>query len=105
MEVTYSYEFGELLYQQGIITTKTSTSYTENGFNNIRKAPLWLVRTGRIYTGIRDNMAEGGYYWSSTVVDRDNAYRSYLISSRILSYNNIDKLYGWSIRCLARTED
>ena len=99
------YEFGELLYQQGIITTKTSTSYTENGFNNIRKAPLWLVRTGRIYTGIRDNMAEGGYYWSSTVVDRDNAYRSYLISSRILSYNNIDKLYGWSIRCLARTED
>lgn len=96
------YEFGELLYQQGIIETKTSTSYAENGFNDIRKTPLWLVRTGRIYSGILDNMAKTGYYWSSTVVDRDNAYRSSFNSSDAISRNSIDKFYGWSVRCLAR---
>ena len=96
------YEFGELLYEQGITTSETSSTYATDGFNNIRKSPLWLVRAGRIYTRILDNMANGGYYWSSTVVNNNDAYRFYLVNSRAMPYNDISKLYGWSVRCIVR---
>ncbi len=98
------YEFGELLYQQGIITTKTSTSYTENGFNNIRKAPLWFVRGGLIRNIALINDGIYGVYWSSTTSDSSHAYSLYFDKSIVSPTNhNYDvRSDGRSLRCLAR---
>ena len=98
------YEFGELLYKQGIIATKTSTSYAENGFNNIRKAPLWFVRSGIIYDRALRGAVSAGGYWSSTVVNDTDAYRSYFErSSTVVLSGNDYKNRGWSLRCVARS--
>ncbi len=95
------YEFGELLYQQGIITTKTSTSYTENGFNNIRKAPLWLARSGYVFSGTL-YPGSNGRYWSSTVINGSDAYDFSFTASTVIPTSSNLKNRGWLVRCLAR---
>ncbi len=97
------YEFGELLYQQGIIGAKTSTSYAADSFDNIRKAPLWLARVGVIYSGTLTYVTTVGGYWSSTVANTDiSAYYLRFNTSSVFSSNPYDKAHGWPIRCLAR---
>ena len=95
------YEFGELLYKQGITTTKTSRSYTENGSSNIRKSPLWFVRSGYIFNKTLFSASTNGYYWSSTVFNSTNAY-SPVFSISGASLFDYYKGYAWQIRCLAR---
>ena len=101
------YEFGELLYEQGITTQRVGapTEYANNGFDNIRKTPLWFVRSG----DISDSLINSGvhsFYWSNTVDARDKAYYLYFdntvswpASSGIGAYG---KNGGMSVRCLAR---
>ena len=97
------YEFGELLYQQGIIATKTSTSYAENGFNNVRKAPLWLSRSGNIGAGTLNDAATHGYYWSNTISNSEITYYLDFTNSNVWSaYNIYYRRGGRSVRCLAR---
>ncbi len=98
------YEFGEMLYRQGITAQKIGrpVNYTTNGFNNIRKAPLWFVRSGYIDGGTLSVPGVRGYYWSSTVSSSTYAY--YLVFNNIDIYpaGNYYRFYGWSVRCIAR---
>ena len=97
------YEFGELLFKQGIITSKTSTTYTINGFANIRKSPLWLVRSGTIYGSELQQATLSGYYRPSTVRNSDYSYGITFTKSSAASANAYDARYsGNSIRCLTR---
>ena len=98
------YEFGELLYEQGITASETSTTYTTDGFNNIREVPVWLVRPGRIGFGgtIEDLVGQDGFYWSNTIKDGGWAYNFRFNKSNAYPTNSSSKGDGRSIRCLAR---
>ena len=96
------YEFGELLHKQDIIATKTSISYAENGFNNIRKSPLWFVRSGNIGNNTLNVSGTYGYYWSSTIGASTDAYILRFNNTYIDLAHNDSRYRGWSVRCLAR---
>ena len=99
-----SREFRNLLVSQGILNSATG-SYMTNGFINIRKAPLWFVRSGSIYNGTLNSAASYGYYRSSTVSDSLSALYMYFNSSGVgaASYDgSSDRYPGGSLRCLAR---
>ena len=98
------YEFGELLYQQGITKTKTSASYTENGFNDIRKAPLYLTRGGFINSSSIRNSGSYGFLHARTTYNNSDSYGLIYVKTVISMYNSWDfsKSYGRFIRCLAQ---
>ena len=100
-------EIGILLADNNVISDISVSSgnlYVENGFNNIRINPLYLVRSGST-DGILRNASETGWYWSSTNTNGEAAggfvFKNDNINLTTYSY----KQYGASIRCLARTED
>ena len=106
------YEFGDLLYNQNVTQTRKSNLsdgsilYTTNGFYNIRKSPMWLVRSGDIYISTLYSATQYGFYWSSVVYSNTNAYYLYFGNNNTWPINHGDfKSSGRSIRCLARTED
>ena len=98
------YEFGELLYQQGITKTKTSNYYTENGFNDIRKAPLYLTRGGFISGSSIINSGSYGFLHARTTYNNSDSYGLIYVKTVIGMHNSWDfsKSYGRFIRCLAR---
>ena len=98
------YEFGDMLFKQGITTQTVGNpvSYAANGFNNIRKSPLWFVRAGYLYNVNITNSASRGYSWSSTIASSGNAY--YLGFDYSVAYpsHSSSRYSGRSVRCLAR---
>ena len=105
------YEFGELLYKQGVTKTKTDQSvginYAVDGFNNIRRSPLWLIRGGQINNGILSSASTNGLYLSSAIRNNSAAYAISFTNVAVwpAGGNDNSKSFGRSIRCLARTED
>ena len=104
-----SHEFGDLLVAQGIIYNTTATTYLTNGFINIRKSPLWLVRSGDINQGTL-YPANVGYYWSKTVIGANSAYNLRIQTDSVHTAYGESNGYtmrwnGRSIRCLARRAD
>ena len=102
------YEFGEMLYRQGIIAQKIGSpvDYTANGFNNIRKAPLWFIRAGMIADGIVKYDAIISLYSSNTVFDYNSDYILYINKNSVSPSDYYDGWYSKSggkfVRCLAR---
>ena len=103
-----SNEYGNLLTNYNIIQNNTSTTYLENGFNNIRKAPLYFVRAG----GKGDfsqydespGVAKGTYYYNKTTlyVGYMSFYKNNISPIRSDNPYQQSRYYGWSVRCLAR---
>ena len=103
------FEFGDLLYTAyNIATAKQGTnitdqiSYTTDGFNDIRKAPLWFVRSGRISSTTLYDAVHYGYYWSSTVASGSSAYGLNFYNSGVWPAYSLDRGGGRSVRCIAR---
>ena len=99
------YEFGDLLYSQNITTARIGSPapYAANGFNNIRKAPLWFIRGGIIVGNKLNDLASFGGYRSSTT---GNYYLGFDYS-HVYPANTAYKWYGtgergFSIRCIAK---
>ena len=101
-----SREWNAVLYAEGVASSRTGNGYKSGGFNKIRRAPLWLARSGYVggvggggslvYTGYN------GYYWSSTVYDSFRAFGLDFGSSNVLSSRSISRVYGHSVRCVAQ---
>ncbi|MBR0467499.1 hypothetical protein IJJ53_01120 [Candidatus Saccharibacteria bacterium] len=98
------YEFGELLYEQGIVTSKTSTTYATDGFNNIRKSPLWFTRGGLITDNtLYEPNSYGGYYQSSTIKSNTTAFQLNFNKNNIQpASTQYTRRIGTLVRCLAR---
>ena len=99
-------EFGRMLYQAEI-TAKVSAGndsvgYTTGGFNKLRSAPYYFVRSGYINNGTLNFPGVRGYYWSSTVSSSTYAYLLYFNGTDIYPARNYDRYFGWSVRCVAR---
>ena len=100
-------EFGNLLVDYNIIATNTSTSYLEDGFNNIRKAPLYFVRGGGkgdiTSTDGAPGTSSGTYFYNNTT--KYAGYMNFKITTTNPIFNNQHaeiQRYGYSIRCVAR---
>ena len=75
--------------------------YADGGLNKIRTAPLWLTRSASVYQGSLDGTGNYGGYWSSTVYGSDSAFYLSFGSASIDPNSNINRYYGYPIRCLA----
>lgn len=102
-------EFGQLLFDSGITAGVSSTSYTGNGFKNIRKAPLWFARSGSVSSGQLYSLSLLGKYWSSAVFSSKYAYHLEFSSNNVYpaetgkKNGTGDGIYrGNSVRCIAR---
>ena len=102
-----SNEYGNLLVSYNIIQNNTSTTYLTDGFNNIRKAPLYFVRTGQkgdiSSTDIAPGVRGGSYLYNKTTTYA--GYMSFKKTTVNPIWNNQYaeiRRYGESIRCLAR---
>ena len=97
-----------MLYRQGIIAQKIGSpvDYTANGFNNIRKAPLWFIRAGMIADGIVKYDAIISLYSSNTVFDYNSDYILYINKNSVSPSVYYDGWYsksgGKSVRCVTR---
>ena len=106
-------EFGKLFYTYDITNNKAGSGnvgYKTGGFNAIRISPLWFVRSGYINNTAIERPAIGGNYESNTVYGAGNTFGSFFSTNEIFpngySYaQGNDRLYGRSVRCLARQEN
>ena len=61
----------------------------------------WLAqRSGYWYNGF-SYQGSGGYYWSSTQVSAANAHSLYFNSTYVNPAGNVNKTYGFAVRCVA----
>ncbi len=96
-------EVGEMLYLQGVISSPTSMVYSAQGFNLIRSAPLYFVRSGNIDYSITG--LSTGWYWYNNVKKEDIYFyaRYFQFSSNKPILNDYyGTQRGFSVRCLAR---
>ena len=96
-----AHEFNQLFYIYGITTGLDSRQYATNGFINIRRAPLYFVRSGYIYGG--NSLASGtvAHYNSSTAFNNVYFY-AMNFERRWVVTSNYSRNFGSSVRCLAR---
>ena len=98
-------EFGRMLFKAGITAALSaggeSVDYKDGGLNKIRSNPYYFVRAGGI-GGSLFSSGLGGYYWSGTVSGNTLAYRMDFDPGVIYPARSLSKVYGWSVRCVAR---
>ena len=97
-----SRKWNAVLYAEGVASSSYGDGYKSGGFNKIRTAPLWLVRSGGVYDGSLSSTGNSGTYWSSTVYDNSSADSLYFYSSYMLPAFVYGRSGGYSVRCVAQ---
>jgi len=69
---------------------------------DIRNQPLHFLYGGYIFSGSIGFAGHDGYYYSSTVANVDSAYRMHFSANVLYPSINVNRSYGFSVRCLAR---
>ncbi|MBR3386042.1 hypothetical protein IKG68_00500 [Candidatus Saccharibacteria bacterium] len=100
IDKTTNNEFNTLL---GSANYNVASSFNPQGLNAIRIAPLYFVRSGQVNGGALDIAGVVNLTWSSTISSSTNGYRLHFNSTDIYPADNENRLYGLSVRCLART--
>ena len=99
-------EFASLMVEYNVIPNISSTSYTNSGFNNVRKAPLYFVRSGGIgANSIPASITQSGQYWSSKRTSGSYARNLGFNVNYLTPTGNtygITRNNGASLRCLTR---
>ena len=103
---TVDYEFGNLLYLQNVTKKINSNDYVSDGFNKIRKSPLYFVNSGSIWSSLVDAGRESRFWYSVAEDEKTDAYALYLYNRNnqryaFYSYGSYRHV-GYSVRCLAR---
>ena len=97
-----SREWNAVLYAEGVASSPTGDGYTSDGFNKIRTAPLWLIRSGNTSSSLF-RIGGMGVYWSSTVYAGSGAYNLYFDSASVIAANgSYSRYFGETVRCLAK---
>ena len=101
--MTGGYEFSKLLYKYGVTNNNTNgAGYAGGGFSRIINNPLWFVRSGYVGGGTLYDLSGNGYYWSSAVNSSSDAYRLGFHSGYVNPAYNLNRYYGFSVRCVAQ---
>ena len=100
-------EFDTLLYAYGItpltgVVATQNVGFVGDGSTAIRTAPLYLVRSGDVYSKILDYRGMDGYLWSSTIGAANSGYRLVFSASAVFPANVDNRLAGFPVRCLLR---
>ena len=100
---------GTTLLASKTVNYLTSNNRTQsNGVTTVNNgsgvnAPLFFVRSGHVDGGSFANSGSHGYYWSSALYDRSNAYRFNFFATSIDTSNVVSaRSYGRTVRCVAR---
>ena len=112
-DTTVMSDFNALLKAYGItgsggspagvdLVGSVNVNWGTNGFTKIGQAPLYFARSGSVYDTTLYYFSSYGYYWSSTVYSSDYAYNLYYYSGGLYPARRGSRLYGWSVRCMAR---
>ena len=99
-------DYSYILYENGVTSTRSSTSYTNTGLdslNAMREEPFWFVRTGSANGNTLENQASYGVYWVSTVNSNTKAYHLQFYYGRTNSDRPDDRSKGFAVRCVARS--
>lgn len=90
-------EFGRLNF----LYNDERTSGTGSG-TKLMEVPLWFVRGGFTYNTSLLRYGEYGLYYSSTVINSNNAYGLYFSNNGVTTAYSYDRYAGWSVRCVAK---
>ena len=63
-----------------------------------------FVLSGLVYGGSAVNQSTGGYYWSSTTIDTNDAYSLIQDGSNVIPVRDDHKFIGFAVRCVANEE-
>ena len=95
-----------LLVEQGITssfgTAGENTGFAADGYSNIQKAPLFIIRSGSFGGGSLNYQASYGALWSGTTNSGTNAYNLNYNSSNVNPANNNNRQNGFPVRCIAK---
>ena len=94
---TENYSFGKLTNAYGITNNSDGSSDSA-----LLSSPLFFARGGNVYSGSLGNQGSYGDYWSSRAYsDTNNAYGLYFGSSLVSPSYNLNRNFGFSVRCVA----
>ena len=79
----------------------SGNTYSTDGFNKLRTAPLYFQRFGYVLGGSLNGLGSYGRYWSSTVYISTNSYYLYFNGSNIDPSYLGNRFSGFSVRCMA----
>ena len=92
----------------GVLNKLYNQNHTGSGLTNgdygLLSAPLYFVRAGYVDGGSLYIPGYGGRYWSGTLGSSAYAYYLYFDSSSVDPAYNDSRYYGFSLRCVARSE-
>ncbi|MBR3386485.1 hypothetical protein IKG68_02875 [Candidatus Saccharibacteria bacterium] len=80
------------------------SSFNPSGLNAIRKAPLYFVRSGYVYSGTLNDVGVRSNAWSSAISGATSGYSLRFSSSGIGPAYSESRFLGFPVRCLLRTE-
>lgn len=94
--------------QQGVQPTQINASYTANALASVWTAlenagcvflpAIGYGKNGNVEHDVSASSVMWGHYWSSTVVNNDNAYRFYWCATHVNPANNHPKTHGRCVR-------
>lgn len=90
------------MVKYNVIPNIASTSYTNSGFNNVRKAPLYFVRSGYVSGNTGSLSNNYGKYYSSTVLSVNSQRLSFDSTLLNPAERTYWRYYGYSLRCIVR---
>ena len=98
-----SREFGNLFKSYAIIQVNSLESYSTNGLNIIRSAPLYFIRAN----SVRDDSlvlpaGRSALYWTRDSLNNENARSMTFYISAIYPLDTNGRDRGGTVRCLAR---
>ena len=100
-----SSEFGSILVAENIIANpiNNNQSYIPGGFDGIRTAPLWLIRSGSVESSwFGGDLGWRGRYWSSTVHGYYYAYSLFFGYYDVGPTQSGVRSVGYPVRCLVK---
>ena len=80
----------------------TDVGYDTDGFVKITSLPYAISRFGYVYGTRMNNVGGNGNWWSRTASSGSNGYNLNLNGSSLYPANSNNRLYGFSVRCVAR---
>ena len=92
---------GNKSYYNLLVTTLHLTSST--AYATMQNPPYNFPLSGNTYGEGIGSVGYFGYFWSSTAYDEETAYRLIFGSSDLNPQVDVDKGYGYSVRCVFRS--
>ncbi|MBQ3445180.1 hypothetical protein IJH23_00025 [Candidatus Saccharibacteria bacterium] len=100
-------DFNAMLTQAGIaggtdLAGSTNVGYASGGFNKMTSLPYAFSRFGHVNDTTMYYVGGSAYWWSSTASSGTNGYYLYMYGSELYPAYSYSRLYGFSVRCVAR---